>query len=549
MKDYILFTNTSIKELDSLKRNFESTFGVNLDDEKYNKFEGIEEKWMCIVEDIFSRYTQSAKDFYGKDFLQMFDWIESCENDPIIRDEETDEKVKRECKTTLKRHIEESYYLFEDYYIYESDVWINAYLSVLYIKNEGKDDLFDIEPGYVEVKGIKYEIPFRNHPEGFCKAYSKKILDKDNVQILDIRNEDKESYEDCMELYFKGYKKKTILEFSLDKKYKRWSRDKVLELEHSEGFQTEDRILFHKTINGILIRNLVDSLISTKYENDVEDYLYLLDKLCAFKSLLAQNLIGTLFIIMNKYQYTLTKMDLWIDVRLMFSLWLSKVNVMNRRLKLLTGGLLYLIYNYDSEFKDIAKIKNKCDVLIQNIEEYHIPFTKEQDELIKKEWEQKREEKDYRVTKKVINNHREYYWVYAIMQRRAIRSMTPRISKKMVREEMNWSQFINNNAIWYSDLKERWKNIKRERRVRAIRRRIEGVEVIIDLKKILYICEKLVKTQNISKEGLSRALLKKVVKQTDKDYKEIALKEEWEKILDDIYQEFNIFEFRLVKVK
>lgn len=451
MKHYVFMTDINNEQLKDIRRDFKLIFKVDIADEKYACYGSIKEKWDAVINDIPLYCIGEDKELYVQEFMQMLQKALYGEQSNIIRPYDVEAKIRNDAILKFKQYVAEMQTLLDDYKIYEPDVWLNAYLSIQYKK--AKDNVPDDEnvgmkgceisaPYHVDAKGIGYVIPFEGCHEGFCERYVEKILGKDQVQILGafIYPEEK-AYEDGSgKEGFLGYQKQVKLKLVEDMKYTRWKQGKVYSLEKSKEFKTEDKAMFYKTINGALVRNLVNTMISTEHIYDVEDYLYLLDKLCICKSLNWQNLIGCLYIAVSYFQRELTALGLWGDISVMFEAWIMNILVINYRLELLVSGLIYIIYEEDEDFTDITEVEEKCKDALNEIEKNPVPLSKRAEELIKREWEtQKRE---LRVSKAVETNHRQYDWVYAIMQRYIIYNQTPRICDELWERETNWKDII-----------------------------------------------------------------------------------------------------------
>ncbi len=456
MKHYIFVTEVGNEQLETIRRDFKSIFHVDLDDKKYGIYESIEEKWAAIVNDTFLKWTRKDKKFYVQKFLELLSLCLYGEQSDIVRPSAVEEMRRKKAKDELKEYTKKMPLLLNDYGIYEPDIWINAYLSIQYIKartNQSNiDNIVDtavpIQPPYhVRAKGNMYIIPFEEYQEGFCEQYVKKIGGKDQVQILGADVKEKEYSTCCDKVDFFGYDKRMELKLDRDMKYTRWTQKKVYSLEKSKEFKTEDKAMFHKTINGVLVRNMVDTMISTGHTYNVEDYLFLVDKLCMCKSLNWQNLIGCLYIQVSCFMRELAALDLWGDIFIMFYSWIYNEKVINRCLELLTGGLIYVAYKQNKAFDNIDEVEKKCKEELAKIEENPIPFCEETKKLIHDRWET--QEKELRVTKRVEENHTQYYWIYAIMQRHVIDGLTPKKCDELRENERDWDDVVDKVSFYY----------------------------------------------------------------------------------------------------
>lgn len=461
MKHYVCVTD--INGLEKIHNDFKSIFKVDLDDKKYSSYSSVEERWNAIIDDTFLRCSEMDKESYTQKFVEVLSRVLYGEQSICVEIDEIADKKRKNAIECFKEFIGELQTCLDDYRLYEPDVWLNAYLSIKYIRARGAEEgstrgcVYISPPHYVNAKNHKYKIPFEKEQDDFCVEYMKKLLGKDDVQILgaDINPEEKK-YE-CAdgEEGFQGYKKRVQLSWKPGMKCNRWSRGKVWKLERSKNFEIEDRIMFHKTINGVLVRNLVDTMISTGCIYDVEDYLYLLEKLCMFKSMNWQNLIGCLYIYVSQFKRELKVFDrhgnLWGDIEVIFEAFFMNMPAINRRLEVLVGGLTYIIYRQDAYFSNMDDVKEKCRSSLEEIEKQPIPFSERAKELINNEWEKANE--DMRYLEAVKKDHRQFKWIYVIMKRYVINCLTPYKCERLRRRDRDWSYLIISIASYNSLVK------------------------------------------------------------------------------------------------
>ena len=340
--------------------------------------------------------------------------------------------------------------------MYDADVWINTYLAVCYIN--AKDDRYCInkmskptsalmmdEKYRVTAKGIQYVIPFESCENNFCENYLTKVMGKDNVQILGsaLGEQEKENYEEKENCPI-GNEKMVELSFERGKRYTRWERKHVEKLENCESFHVEDKIFFLKTINGALIRNLTDVMISTGDTYDVEEYIYLLDRLCSIESFNWQNFIGCIYIYLSPFLEKLQLFDIWDEIQQLYAQWFYHIEIIDRRLELLTKGLIYSIYRpgIDSDKMKVVQedIKNKSEDALKKVTINPVLFEEGERKKIAKVWQET--EKELRIDNQVKNDHKQIEWVYAIMQRHAITALMPKNIKQFRYENIDWRAFI-----------------------------------------------------------------------------------------------------------
>lgn len=456
MKHYVFVTESDNDQLRKIYDDFKSIYNVNLDDKKYNSCDSIKKKWEMIIGDTFLKYGGKPKEIYVQKFMHLLYRALYGEQTCIIRASDIEVKRRQEVIQEFRVYIKDMQTLLDDYSIYEPDVWMNVFLSIQYIKAINSPSIKGIIKGvvwpeyerHVKAKGVLYIIPFEDYQHGFCEEYLKKIAGKDQIQILGAFIDPRgKKYIDTKDDEYCRIKKRIELNLGSDMKYTRWSQKKVYSLEKSKKFKTEDKAMFHKTINGVLVRNLVDTMISTEKMYDVEDYLYLLDKLCMFKSLNWQNLIGCLYIEVFNFKRELMALDLWADIEVMFEAWFMNLEAINRRLELLVQGLFYIIYKQDSFWRNVTEVEEKCKDALGKIEKNPISFSDREQEIISKEWAA--QETKLQVLKGVEINHRQYYWIYAIMQRYVINGLTPSDCDELRERERDWNDVVGTIVSYY----------------------------------------------------------------------------------------------------
>lgn len=553
MRHYVFVTEINDKKLEAIYREFKSAYKVDLDNKKYSTYGCIEEKWNAIMSDTFLRCSGNNKEMYVSQFLKLLFSALYGEQSDIIRPYSIEVKRRQDAIHEFKGYIMEMQTLLSDYSMYEPDVWMNAYLSIQYMKaisdlpdgeNIVKSAIAVDHPYHAEAKGIAYIIPFEDYQEGFCEKFVKKIAGKDQIQILGayIYPHDKEYHSNYSKEGFYGYINR--VELNLDNiKYTRWKQKKVYSLEKSKEFETEDKVMFHKTINGVLVRNLVDTMISTERVYDVEDYLYLLDKLCMSKSLNWQNLIGCLYIEVSCYKRELMALDLWADIEIMFEAWFMNLEAINRHLELLVEGLIYVIYKQDRFFDNVVGVEERCKDALEKIEKNPITFSEKIEKLIQSEWITQKE--TLRVSKSVEINHRQYYWIYAIMQRYVIDSLTPYKCDELREKERDWNDIVSSIASYYIAAVglENQNNINDNKADKGTDNMMEGSKGNINVGEI---CSDLLKRKRekskdlmedrITKEDLLNEIKSKLIKIGRKDddgkISDKILKEIWQIFID-----------------
>lgn len=470
MKNYIFCISNTQEDLKRIRLDFKKIFRVDLDDPKYESA-SIKDKWEAIVKDIFPNYLEDEKEELIHEF---FITLNEFLNKKLLYGtytEEIQQKIESCINQKLHGCINKMYRLLDNYSMYDADVWINAYLSFCYIKakdcvnnvsDEKMSALILDDKYHVTAKGIQYVIPFETCENNFCRNYLNTVMGKDNVQILgsELGDNEKESYKEKENSPI-GNEKRVELSFERGKRYTRWERKHVEKLENCKSFHVEDKIFFLKTINAALIRNLTDVMISTGITYDVEEYIYLLDRLCSIESFNWQNFIGCIYIYLNQFLEKIQLSEIWDEIQRLYAQWFYSIEIIDRRLELLTKGLIYCIYRpgIDSDMMKVVQedIKNKSEEALKKITIN--PVLSEERERIAKVWQET--EKDLRMNNQVKNNHKQIEWIYAIMQRHAITALTPKNNKRFRYESIEWKNFI-------LSVKEMLRKVEREQQINGM---------------------------------------------------------------------------------
>lgn len=291
----------------------------------------------------------------------------------------------------------------------------------------------------------------------FCLNYQRSFLGRDNIQIFGTGNKKKkicnkaeidkkleedelleteipEHVVDIQKIKdFCGYKQRIKVDFHNEWRCNAWNRNKILMAERK--LQMEDKILYYKTINGNLPRNMVDLMMISKSQMNAFDYLYLLDWLCTCSSIKWKNIIGIITVFSCIYKDTLENFDLLRRVQLCIDLWISSIKTINRRMKCLSNALVYMAYGNDN----IDYIKNKCQKDIDELEKFPPVYNKIYNGDAKKYCEEVWSSLPNKlvVNKKQIESPTEYWCVYAVFQWRIVDNLKSDRAKKI-------------NAAWYS---------------------------------------------------------------------------------------------------
>lgn len=348
----------------------------------------------------------------------------------MIRSEEKELDLRKQCWKNLKDIAKEYIALLDNYHMYETDVWLNAWMVIQYLeankernKNEThgrtmssrkpKTGFIDTVYGEVQDKMKRtYLLPFENDADGFfCKEYLVHTLGNTGALFRTEQDEEEEYFkrQNGEEVKgFKGYAFRINIVLHRGKDYSRFGYQKIERLEKQDTFKLEDRIMFHKTINGILLRNMVNCMMEYGGNFEAEDFLYLIKQLCKCKSLVWQNMIGCLFILLDVFQKELISLDLYSDLYMIHDIWLAHVKKINYTLHKLTEGFIYLYY--DNRCNE-DYFKQKCNDCLRSLE-------LESSKNVKKYWEDASQ--ILRVTADIKLDHKNPAWFYAILQREVI---------------------------------------------------------------------------------------------------------------------------------
>ena len=440
--------NISEKEERKIHAEFLNEFGVDLSSKKYTNG-NFENNWNLILQDCtIGSLRGSFPELIHLFKKKLFDAINinelrSCSDSYIVRTKEKEMELQEQKISVLEDLIGEYTALIDDYYMYEADVWLNAWFVIQSEKAEcerlRKDRgstsrsmnsykpitwAVDTATGYVHDKsGREYRLPFEDDADGFFFGeYLKYVLSNTGALFWTELNEDEKNNIRRVSgekiLNFKGYAYRTDILLLRDKDYSRFGYRHIEKIEKSADFKIEDIILFHKTINGVLLRNMINTMVDCKVVFEAEDYLFLIDELCGCKSFVWQNLIGCLFILFRAYQEKMSVYEIDENMYMMLCEWLSEINNINYKLRVLTEGFLYL---YHGSITEERIIEEKCKEHLKKL-----GLEKSRDVVEDGE----RESDKLRITSEIKMNHRSYKWIYAILQREVINK-----TKSLYRDE------------------------------------------------------------------------------------------------------------------
>lgn len=430
-------------------KNFLGEFCVDLKDSRYINGE-FTVKWNLLLQKCSdSKCKESLQELihlFNDKFFDVIDVNRKRENSIPIREKER--ALREQNIQELGEIINKYTALLEDCYIYEADIWLNAWLVLRYIKAEEtrlekdreiksralssrkpKTGFVDTATGYVRGKNNReYRLPFENDADGFfggkyleCTLSNTGALfwteksDKEEEEEK-FGKEERERKDSNSYKSYKEYRKDIFL--CLDVSYSRFTYHNIMGIEEQEGFCIEDKILFHKTINGVLLRNMINTMIASKKDFEAENYIYLINQLCGCKSLVWQNLIGYFCVFLDAYKYELKALNIYGNLYVMLCAWIMHIEKINYKLRILTEGFIYL---YNHNHHDDRIFPKKCYIYLKKLKlKTGTDSKKYWSNILKEESKKEEATKKFRVTADVKQNHREFKWIYAILQREVI---------------------------------------------------------------------------------------------------------------------------------
>lgn len=419
-------------------KDFQAEFNVDLGSERYANGK-LQDKWELLIQDCtISKRREKWSEHIRLIEEKLFDLLDKdrsglrFKDSPVFvcRDAESKRAIDQKNREEFKEFINECVALLDNYWIYEADVWLNAWLVLKYLgrqKQKGKLGK-KIKKGYGNTEGgnvlddnaQEHKLPFEEDEGGyFCTDYLKAAIgnkgclfwtelgEGESINILE------DSEENDVE---KRILNKADIKLRQGKTYDSFTYQKIQQLE--QGMGIEDKFLVHKTINGVLLRNMINRMFDKNKLFDVENYVDLVDKLCGCKSLVWQNLIGCMYVLFDKYKIELNALGFYDDADFLLCVWLDHIKKINYDLRILTEGFLYLYKR--NEHEDVF-FEKRCRDFLTNME-------LETSDLAREYWDKQKQKKkdndkdkdELRVSAPISKYHNEYRWIYAILQRRTI---------------------------------------------------------------------------------------------------------------------------------
>lgn len=400
---------------------FQKEFGIRLNSERYTKGK-LEDQWDCLIQDCTisehkDKLSRCLTLFEGS----LFDVIYPDRSKLFTRDPESEEERRRKKEEDFRNLINEYKLLLDNYWFYKGDIWLNVWLVLKYFNRSGENDSLEnsraganMEGGNVlNDKREEIMLPFEDvEDRTFCSGYLYKAVGKKGCLFwTDLEKDEKiDVQKDGIENSDRLFGRAEI-KLKNRKVYNSFSYKKIREFEDEEGINIEDKVLYHKTVNGISLRNVVNKMFGTENIFEIEDYIDLIDQLCGCKSLEWQSLIGCVYVLSEKYKKELVSAGFYGDVMTMLITWLCNIDKINYNLRILTEGFLYLYKKNDhkeASFK--SYFEERCREYLSDLElevsdEAGAYWSRQPDKL--------------NFSESILKNH-DYCWIYAILQRRAI---------------------------------------------------------------------------------------------------------------------------------
>ena len=415
-------------------KDFRAEFNVDLGSERYANGQ-LQDKWELLIQDCtISKRREKWEEHIRLIEEKLFDLLDKdrsglqLKDSPVFvcRDAESQRAIEQKNREEFKEFLNECVALLDNYWIYEADVWLNAWLVLKYLECQKQKGILNekTQKGYGNTEGgnvlddnaEEHKLPFEDDEGGyFCTDYLKAAIgnkgclfwtelgEGESINILE--DNEKKDVE-------KRILNKADIKLKQGKTYDSFTYQRIQKLEQDMGI--EDKFLIHKTINGVLLRNMINKMYDNNKFFEVENYVDLVDKLCGCRSLVWQNLIGCMYALFDKYKVELNVLGFYEDADLVLCVWLDHIKKINYDLRILTEGFLYL---YERNEHEDAYFEKRCRDFLTNME-------LETSDLVREYWDkqkQKKKDKDELRVSSPISKHRsEYCWIYAILQRRAI---------------------------------------------------------------------------------------------------------------------------------
>ena len=332
MKRYSMLT--SYAELVNIPEKFQKCFGVDLNAEWIRKYQNIEDRWNAIIEATNMHQTNVDFNMIGKCTF------EDC---------------------------------LQAYKLFEWDIWLNAYFSIKYMENKETAGTRKIQGVSSDVHELReFKLPFDSEViSEFCSAYKLYFFTKERKSIFDVKKifVADEEIKEIKEL--KDLKK---MKFRHNLYLEAWSYKRIERAEFEDSFDTEDRILFYKTIDCNLARKLT---LYHYYQNTLnlsceeKDFVHMcIEKMVcqidsfAWKNLYVDTQIKALrmssgIVDMSEEEYEKFVKE-WIEKQIYLlefgkTIWLNAEKI-NERLVILTQGLIYCILNFSMSQNEVCGI-------------------------------------------------------------------------------------------------------------------------------------------------------------------------------------------------
>lgn len=401
MDRFVVIKDINKKTMDGIHNEFMKELNIDLD-----KVSGksLSEQWEWVLDKCSGEETIRSME----DIICSIDSLTAealdrpvllSNNNSVIRSHTVTEIELQNIKDKISKLQHQIY----NVYFMDDDVWLNAYFTITFIESQNDDSFykFDLENGKLFINEKKeYKFPFERYPDsGFCSAYLNTFLSLKG-SIFGSEMGPKESIK-----FEKDGKAKLLM--LKDKDYNRWSWQNILKVEKREDYKIEDRVLFNKTVDGILARTILKLILEYNITCEVEDILDFVKTMCGCDSLSWQIIMSFLFVYMMSIQGELLGGRIFEDLYALLTAWTTFIGDINNRLSLLSKGLIYLSYKNGMGY-DLKTFEKKCQDGLTRMEDA-TEFSEADINLI-----------GINQQLRVTNDHKSFQWIYAIMQRSII---------------------------------------------------------------------------------------------------------------------------------
>ena len=235
MERYTMVKSTS--EIMDIPKEFKNYFGVDLDCEEFKRHSTIEEKWNAIID-----ATGMGKNIVGGNYI----------------DEVTLQGTDK---------------IFNEYQMYELDVWLNAYFSLKYLEPCKVDYFGNDREIYIDIEDTtKHKLPIRGADifTEFCKEYKRVFFENKRKSIFNpLRIYENNCNNSLAE------KTDKLLRLRKNASLTMFSYEQISKYEHCSKFEIEDKILLYKTLDCNLAKYLTAYYHYEKIKEEEKEMEYI----------------------------------------------------------------------------------------------------------------------------------------------------------------------------------------------------------------------------------------------------------------------------------